>query len=631
MSKDVSGDVPRVLVCEDEQIVSLDIQMHLNSLGYTVPATFSRAEEVIGFLEKGPVDLVLMDIHLKGEMDGIAAAEIIHRRFDIPVVILTAYADDATLQRAKLSEPFAYIIKPFEERKLQTTLVVALHRHRMEREIRDRERLLSTVLSAINNGVIVTGDSGTVEYANGRARDLLGISAGMHVDAAFPTSIRSGALKGVTRFDTNSVSQGLRSIDVAGFVVPGEPAGRVVWAFLDVTEEIERERSLQEQERQLNRAERMEAIGRFSGGIAHDFNNLITVIMGYTRVILADLENGRVNADSIRDSLSDIHETAKRSSQLTRQLLSFSRNDVHRPELVDINDALWGFRSVVRKAIPGTIDVLYALRADQSTVRIDPYQFEQVVLNLAMNARDAMSGGGTLAVSTESIRVDGERVLAGGSLSAGTYVVVRVVDTGYGIEPEDLPHIFEPFFSTKQAEYGTGLGLASVFGIVEASGGVIDVVSTVGHGSTFALYLPIAAGGQLQSQPERRLNVPGGTETIVVVQDNETLRAMVTHTLRVHGYQTHSARNVGEAIIMAEHIEGISVVVSDLSAPFLSEKEIVHRLSTAARGAAVVLTVDFERLVEGPVVLITKPFDPVEMLLAVRTGVELYLNEQQNA
>ncbi len=623
--KDLVEPGTRVLICEDEQIVALDIRLHLESFGYEVAGTYIKAEDAIESLRTIPVDLVLMDIRLKGEMDGVQAAQIIRNEFDLPVILLTAYADEETLQRAKQSEPFAYIIKPFEERELRTAAVISIYRHRMEQRLRQRERLLSTVLAKIDNGVIVTEESGRVTYANQIATLLFGLDSNGYssIDQIFSESVRRSALEGQISVETDVVNGETRNLElVASRVEDGENTV-VVWAFQDVTDRLHSAQVLRQKEDQLRHSQRMEAIGRLSGGIAHDFNNLITVVMGYCSLALSDLD-ANAPPGEVKKNIQGIQESAKRSASLSRQLLSFSRNEAMKPVIVDLNATVQHVESMLRQVLPENMTLQCTLQSSSLMVYIDPARIDQVLLNLVINARDSMKNGGTITLTTERIRVDDEQRTVTGTLPAGTYAVLRISDTGDGIDPEALVHIFEPFFTTKDRESGSGLGLSTAYGIIENSNGAIDVTSTVGHGSRFSVYLPLRTDREATVSPlvAETGPLPGGNEEILVAQEEEALRSLIIGILREQGYTTHSARNVGEGLIMAEHLRRVRLIVSDLSAPYMSAQAIADRYTATPYAPRVLFTIDSNYGALDGAWSLLKPFDRRKLLTVVRTVLD---------
>lgn len=631
---DSRSDRNTIVIVEDEQIVALDMRVRLERFGYRVLGTYPRAEEAIAFLEdeSSPApDCVLMDINLQGEMDGITAANIVRERFVLPVIIITAYADEETIQRAKASEPFAYIIKPFDDRELRTSIVITLYRHSMERRLQERERLLSAILGSIESGVLVTDRSRRIAFANEVALALTGETGlvGAEIAEAVPSQVlKTARREGSTLWHRDSGSREDQTIQLTVHPLR-EPdatdprASREVWVLQDITRRLADERALREKDEQLAHAEKMDAVGRIAGGLAHDFNNLVTIMMGYSRLAIDDVERNHPLED-IRRNIEGIYETARRSSGLTRQLLAYSRVESTNPSAIAVDQAISQGAELLESVVAENIHLEFTLHASEARVLLDPARLEQVVVNLVLNARDAMPRGGTIVVSTEAVRLEEPLHAFIRELPPGQYLRLQVDDSGAGIEADAISHIFEPFFTTKDRTEGSGFGLATVYATTEDAGGAIDVASTVGQGTTFSVYLPLvedeesndSAGGTVDEHPT-------GTETVVVIQEEEGLRRLVTRILRSHGYTPIVARSVGDGLLLTEHTAEVRAIVTDRSAPYLSQAEVVWRLrSVAPPKAAVIVTVSGAAEEAGQDGTIQKPFEPAELLRTLRTAID---------
>jgi nitrogen-specific signal transduction histidine kinase/CheY-like chemotaxis protein len=324
---------------------------------------------------------------------------------------------------------------------------------------------------------------------------------------------------------------------------------------------------------QLRQAQKMEAIGHLAGGVAHDFNNLLTVISGNAE--LAMLQLGEDNP--ARVELKEIRNTAGRAANLTRQLLAFSRKQVIRPRLINANDTLHDMERMLKRIIGETIELRTELCGEAWTVKVDPAQLEQVIVNLVVNARDAMEQGGRLLVRTRNERVGSAHPSR--DLNPGDYLVVEVSDSGCGMPTEVVDRIFEPFYTTKPEGVGTGLGLATVYGIVKQSGGHIEVESRVGEGTVFRIHLPrqtgeVAVTGQRITETLQR-----GTETLLVVEDEPAVRRMTVDSLKRQGYKVHEAGNGRIALDLVRRLgSDIDLVVSDVVMPEMGGVEFVSEL-----------------------------------------------------
>jgi CheY-like chemotaxis protein len=319
----------------------------------------------------------------------------------------------------------------------------------------------------------------------------------------------------------------------------------------------------------------MEAVGRLAGGIAHDFNNLLTVMKGYSELMLDELDT----ADPLRTEVDEIKKAADRAAALTRQLLAFSRQQVLAPKILDLNSVVGNMDKLLRRLLGEDIDLFTVLEPGLARVKADPGQLEQVLMNLAVNARDAMPSGGKLTVETANVDLDENYTRDHASVKPGSYVMVAMTDTGTGMSDKVKSRIFEPFFTTKEIGKGTGLGLSTVYGIIKQSGGYIWVYSEVGIGSTFKVYLPaVDAPAEIPAattqQPARR-----GSETVLLVEDEDGVRALMRQVLHKHGYNVLESRHGGEALLMCERHSGkIDVLLTDVVLEQMSGRELAERL-----------------------------------------------------
>ncbi|HET9039583.1 MAG TPA: ATP-binding protein, partial [Gemmatimonadales bacterium] len=334
-------------------------------------------------------------------------------------------------------------------------------------------------------------------------------------------------------------------------------------------------------ERRMQQSQKLESLGILAGGIAHDFNNLLTAILGSTELLLADTPA----SDPRRDDLQEIGRAAHRAAGLVRQLLAYSRKQVLQPRLVNLNMIVHEMGGMFRRVVGERIELRLHLDPSLGDVIADPGQLEQVIANLGVNARDAMPGGGTLTLTTANVSGAGLATAASEGLPlGGPLVALSVSDTGIGMDDSVLAHLFEPFFTTKELGRGTGLGLATVYGIVRQSGGQIQVASRPGEGSTFTVYLPRAeapAGGSA-SGAVAEAPVPGGSETVLVVEDEDAVRHLVSRALRAKGYRVLEAPHAEAALVLAgATAEPIHLLVSDLVMPGIGGLMLAERLGTS--------------------------------------------------
>jgi CheY-like chemotaxis protein len=323
----------------------------------------------------------------------------------------------------------------------------------------------------------------------------------------------------------------------------------------------------------------MEAVGQLAGGIAHDFNNLLMVINGYSDLLLSYLEAG----DPLRQDLEQIQQAGERAATLTRQLLAFSRKQVLQPRVLSLNHIVTNVEMMLQRLIGEDVKLTTALAPTLAPVRADPGQIEQMIVNLAVNARDAMPHGGQLTIATANIDLDTNYARQNVGVKAGAYVLLRVSDTGTGMDASTQARIFEPFFTTKPQGKGTGLGLATVHGIVEQSGGHIAVASAVGRGTTFTIYLPQAAPALEELKPNcgRSKTSVTGSETILLVEDDPGVRVATRRFLEEYGYIVLEAAHGLDALhLCQQHQAPIDLVITDVVMPHMSGRELVDRLAS---------------------------------------------------
>ena len=379
-------------------------------------------------------------------------------------------------------------------------------------------------------------------------------------------------------------------------------------------------------EEQLRNAQQLEAIGRLAGGVAHDFNNILSIIMGHGELLLAAVGKD----EHARNGLEQIRRAADRAASLTQQLLAFSRKQVLQPKVLDLNEAVADVQKMLSRVIGEDIELIARLHPSLVPVKADPGQVEQVLMNLAINARDAMPHGGKLTMETSNLEVS-EELAPDLDLIPGRYVMLRVMDSGHGMDAGTLPHIFEPFFTTKPMGKGTGLGLATVYGIVKQSGGSIQVESEAGRGTTFRIYLP-AAEGVLRKRQETRTSeeVAGGSETILLAEDEADLRELARIFLEGYGYRVLEAPSAEQAIRTADKFAGpIDLLLTDVIMPGMSGAQLAENiLSKRPRTRIVYMTgytddmVVQHKVLEPGVNLLQKPFNRTDLALKVRSTLD---------
>jgi PAS domain S-box-containing protein len=524
--------------------------------------------------------------------------------------------------------------------------VVVVCRDLTERSLRGAvERMRDAYHRAIAESgtrpAIITTLDGDIQFSNRRFRELFGHCANLRdlqermsaaSRAAMETSWYHTRQNEDSKFGSADFEVTCTDDTTAWFsttweaILPEDPTRQFSMLFQDISERRKAQEALRQSESKLAQAQKMEAVGRLAGGIAHDFNNLLTAIIGYSDLVLDQLGEDL-------DSKSDVEEilrAAERAGGLTRQLLAFSRRQVLQPEAVDLNRIVADIDRMMRRLIGENIELVTSQDGELHRIIADPGQIEQVIVNLVVNARDAMPMGGRIEIETANFHVPRQRPTDSGKLAAGDYVLLRVSDTGVGMEPEVRSQIFEPFFTTKEAHEGTGLGLASAYGIVSQTGGQIDVESALERGTTFSVYLPAAREETRGMEQDAEAFDVGGTETILVVEDSEPVRKLVARALESSGYKVLVAESATAALRHCSRHEGpIDLLLSDVVLPKTSGPEIAKRALELRPEIRVLFMSGFtddtlirQGIQPGRLALLEKPFSPATVLSRVRRALD---------
>jgi two-component system, cell cycle sensor histidine kinase and response regulator CckA len=459
------------------------------------------------------------------------------------------------------------------------------------------ERLLSTIVEVVPDIIWVKdADDLRLVLVNKAGEDFFGESRdrllGKTDHELFPAdladafvatdraALSDGAPLDIPEQEVISPARGVRVIQTTKFPISddGGTVRFLVGISRDITER-EAARDRNDLERQLQEARRMEAVGHLATGIAHDFNNLLTVIMGAGALLLD--ETGQARCD--RRDVEDIIAAAHRGADLTRQLLAFSRRQVVQPRVLDLNSVVANVERLLRRLMSENVQLLTVRGDEDSYVRADPGQLEQIIANLSINARDAMPNGGTLTLATENVLLDEQFVRARPGARMGPHVLLSVCDTGTGMNDAVKAHLFEPFFSTKEPGKGTGLGLSTVHSIVQRSDGYVEAESEEGRGTTFRIYLPRVLRFELAAPGEPTLRTSlRGTETVIVVEDDESVREIAVRVLQSYGYSVLSASGADAAMkIAAMHDGPIHLLVTDVVLPGRSGVSLAGELAVA--------------------------------------------------
>ena len=703
----------RILVVEDDRILAMSLQSQLRKLGYEVPITVHTGEDAIRRTAELQPQLVLMDIQLQGTMDGVEAASVIHARFRIPVIYLTAYSTPEILERAKITAPSGYILKPYEDRELHINIECALCKDTMERKLEERERWLAATLMSIGDGVVAIDNDARIIFLNSMGERLTGWNndeakgrvleevvrlahevSGQPVESPLRKALREGkkttlgnhivliaknstelplddsaapifdsmgtALGGVMVFRdvserktaetavaklaaiVSGSEDAIIGLDLNGNVTSWNPGAERLYGYAaaemlnrslgillppdrqeefdivisrlragtrtpaseltmrrkdaknvtvmvsfspikdlhdrvigaaSIAHDITQTKRLEDQFRQ---AQKMEAIGRLAGGVAHDFNNLLTVINGYSSILSVILHDH----DKAREMVEQISRAGERAASLTQRLLAYSRKQDLQPRVLDLNELLRSAAKMLSRVIGEDTDLVFTLSPQPCLVKADPGQLELVVMNLAVNGRDAMPKGGKLTIETAAVELSNEYADKYAEVRGGPYTMLAVTDGGSGMDAETLAHIFEPFFTTKEEGKSTGLGLATVYGFVKQSGGHIRVYSELGKGTTFKVYLPLVGQESHQEEPKPIVSdFPTGSETVLLVEDEDGVRRLTAFLLKSAGYTLLEAANGVEGLEIASRHEGdIDLLITDVVMPRMGGQELADAM-----------------------------------------------------
>ena len=616
--------IARILIVEDEGIIALDIQQILASLGYQVVDVVPTGEEAVERAKALSPDLVLMDIQLAGRMDGIEAATEIRLRTNTPVIYLTAYADQAILNRAKVAQPFGYLTKPLEKRDLHTAIEISLYRHAVERRASRHAYRFQQIVNSVEQGLVLVDDQQVIEVANGRGIDYVrllnddpDLQVGSVLDALakhpledFLAGGNDSVLHEIVIHHADDRVFEIKVIGLVSEAVPskqGEDRGYVI-SLVDVTRVRQQEKAHQMQER-------LATVGQLAAGVAHDFGNILSAI-ALSAQIVPQLESDL--SDRSQQHLQIIRDQVRRAHDLITQILDFSRKADYERVLIDLAPLYKEWISLFRQTIPEDIQLRFHVPPSPCTVLAEPTRMQQVLLNLLINARDAMPGGGKLVIDLGVVRPGQEDAFAQAyDLGDSAWVRIRVSDTGDGIAPEVLPHIFDPFFTTKPSGKGFGLGLSQVHGIIEQHGGHVFAESRPGKGTTFFVLLPCANDTPVEVTTDRMDGplVAGTRQTLLVVEDDPLIRHALSESIGMMGYHVLEASDGREALSWLRLPNSrIAMVISDMIMPHMGAVHLCRTMQSESLEMPVVvvsgypLEAEFEALRElGIQHILTKP------------------------
>lgn len=590
----ISTQREMILIVEDDVGVARLQRRQLERAGYCVD-TVTTGADALTRVRKSRVDLLILDFRLPDQMTGLDVhVQLKAEGEDIPVILVTGFSDEQVAIQALRAGVRDFVSKSVEYLEyLPLAVERVLGEIRTRNALKQSERRFQAFMDNSPAIAFLKDEAGRMLYANAVLERQFQWSRNDWYDKAdtelwppdVAQTLRENDLRVLIEKRTLEFVEQLPSPHDGKihhwlsfkFPVHSDGGDRLIGGMaIDVTGRMETEESLRSLQDQFRQAQKMEAIGRLAGGVAHDFNNLLTVILGYSDMMLEDLGPQH----PLRTDIEEIHHAAQRSSALTRQLLTFSRQHVFSPQVLDLNETVSNVEKLLRRLIGDDVMLQTVLDAEQSHIVADVSQVEQVIVNLAVNARDAMPEGGRLIVETGDLECDEAFSTSQLNMASGRYVMLAVSDTGHGMDQETQARIFEPFFTTKEVGRGTGLGLSTVYGIVTQSGGQIFVQSEIGQGTTFKVYFPAAP----ESAEERRAKsqtdgLLTGSEVVLLVDDHDGVRALAQRILSENGYRVLEARDPAEAISCAAHSgKPVDLLITDVVMLGRSGPELADRL-----------------------------------------------------
>jgi hypothetical protein len=640
----------RVLIVEDSDDDAELLQLHLAASDAQVSIVrVVNSAQMASALASGDYDVVIADYSVPG-FGALPALKLLKQSGrDIPFIILSGTITDEIAVAAMRAGAHDYIVKgnlsrllPAIEREVQEAAARHHQRlteaalHKADDALRQSEESLRAMYKHAAVGIKQIGIDNRLLMVNPAFRNMLGYTEAELLgksceefthpdDCGRESPLIASLLNGereayaIEKRYLHKNGSPLWASVTSALVrdAAGQPLSRVT-----VVQDISERKRAELLEEQLQQAQKLESLGQLAGAVAHDFNTLLSVMLGYAELLLGELPKD----DPRRSRAEQIEAAAQSGAQLTRQLLTFSRRQAFVPQVIDLRQIVEDLQPMLRRLLSQDVDVKVQSSAEPCAIKVDPGRMQQVLLNLATNARDAMPDGGELTIEVRTVELDESYVQHHATIAPGRYVMLAVSDTGSGMDSETVSRIFEPFFTTKPPGKGTGLGLATIYGIVKQSGGDIWVYSEPGVGSIFKVYLPLSSDAVEAAGPARSLPQQlGGDETILLVEDSKPLRILTRELLARAGYEVLEANDGVEAVRVSKDFEGeIHLLMTDIIMPRMRGPEVAKRIMEQRPGIAVVFLSGYteDALLQmehiGPIALIEKPYTADVLLRTAR-------------
>ena len=594
----------RILIVEDNLLEGEHLKLHLLQAGHRVEALVSSGEEALARTAEGGIDLMIIDIVLAGEIDGISATQQIHEKYDIPVIYLTAHVSDELLIRAEQTRPFAYLLKPYRQREMEFTVSMSLTRAQIERELTVQKLAAETellqadaIIQNTNEGIMLTNTENVIISVNPAFTHITGydavdavgrpaafLSSGKHERAFYSDMWSSIELQGHWQGEIwNRRKNGdvyPEWLTINSIYNAEGSLSNYVGIFSDITSvklsELERERL----QRELSQTHKMEALGQLSSGIAHDFNNILGIIMGYVEISLK--RYGDEVPEKMRTYLETVKQAAERAKDLVAQMLTFSRNDVASDQPLQFQPLLEENIKMLSSILPSSINIEMHCEEDLPLILMDATKLQQLLMNLCINAKDAMEGVGALVIKLGWHRNVNTECACCHKVVEGDWVELSVSDTGSGMTPVTLEHLFEPFYTTKELSKGTGMGMSVLHGIVTGHRGHTLIETELGKGTTFRLLFQPVIEQILESVNVDKLTEVAFQSTdkqILIVDDEPLLAEYFGELLELEGFHTTIKTDSKETLrLFQENPDKFDLLVTDQTMPGLTGTELIKQI-----------------------------------------------------